>query len=330
MTQEQFSIIVPVRGPLGPFEDSLASVLRTRPDSAQVLVVHENSYQDPHELAGEVEFYDAGKSQSLIGLWNFALAHARGQWIVWLHPGVEFNDGWEWEIAEEFKNPQVGCLVPPLFGTRSHRAPEQKRLACFGMRWNDAHAIEPITQESEVPDSSSSASGTLLLPSPLLSIFRNDALGWLEPVDSTLPECALSSEWGLSLRALGFQTIVSESTFATSEFSESLIQELQSSSQTASMANTVERAINRYFPAQIPGRRRRAYQHVLRQFWQPSAWRYAGEMIRADRSVSSDQSYRERLSLAAQRRDKLQPWTKINSTAEAAPIVGQNRSRRAA
>ncbi len=93
MTQEQFSIIVPQLGTTSQFEDTLASVLRTRPQSAQVVVVHGQGYQDPHGLAGEVEFYDAGRSPHLSQLWNAALAQARGQWVVWLHPGVDLNDG---------------------------------------------------------------------------------------------------------------------------------------------------------------------------------------------------------------------------------------------
>ncbi len=330
MTQEQFSIIVPVRGPVGPFEDSLASVLRTRPDSAQVMVVHGNSYQDPYNLAGEVEIYNAGNEQSLIGLWNFALAHARGKWIVWIHPGVEFNEGWDWEISDEFENPQIGCLVPPIFGTHSRGTTRQKRLACFGTLWNGHHPIEPITQESDLPVKGSIETSSLLLPSPLVAIFRNSALGWLEPIDSTLPECALSSEWGLSLKAIGFNTITSTSTFATSEWSETLIEELQSNSQSSSMATAFERTLSRYSPQLIPGRRRRAYQHVLRQFWQPSAWRYAGEILRADRFVASDQSYRDRLNVAAQRREKLQPWSTDISVPSKTTPIREHRTRRAA
>jgi hypothetical protein len=313
MTQEQFSIIVPQLGTTGQFEDTLASVLRTRPDSTQVVVVHGQGYQDPHGLSGEVEFYDAGRSPNLSQLWNAALAQARGQWVVWLHPGIELNDGWDFDLADEFSDKHIACLLPPIFGVQSARAAKQKRRACFGMLWDSKHPVAPITQETDIPQAESqtsdhSASQPLLLPSPLIGIFRNNALGWLEPLDAEQPDLAWSSEIGLSLNRLGFQVAISQNMFATSEISESLIFELQSQAQLPQAGTVFERAVSRFFPELVGGRRRRSYQHVLRQLWQPTAWRFAGESLRAEKFAAVDHAFHERLLLARQRREKLAPW----------------------
>ena len=58
----RFSIVIPIDGDdrrqneIQRFEDTLASVLRSRPRESQIIVVHNGRYEDPHGLGSEVDW----------------------------------------------------------------------------------------------------------------------------------------------------------------------------------------------------------------------------------------------------------------------------------
>jgi hypothetical protein len=52
----RISLLLPCLQADSAFEDTLASLLRTRPAGADVIVVHDGTYQDQYGLAGEVEY----------------------------------------------------------------------------------------------------------------------------------------------------------------------------------------------------------------------------------------------------------------------------------
>ena len=113
----RFSIVLPVsRGNRQPnqiqrFEDTLASVLRSRPRQAQIIVVHDGSYEDPHGLGSEIDWI-VETSSNLASQFDLGVAASHGDLIMLIRPGVELDEGWESSIEEAFEDPQVGSLTP--------------------------------------------------------------------------------------------------------------------------------------------------------------------------------------------------------------------------
>ena len=76
-------------------------------------MVHDGTYRDDYGLAGEVEFAVASKRR-LVSFWNAGLEASGGEFILWVRPGVQLDDGWEHECLQAFENPAVGCVAPKL------------------------------------------------------------------------------------------------------------------------------------------------------------------------------------------------------------------------
>ena len=77
----RLSIIIPVLGKLGKLEDTLISVLENRPAHCEIVVVLNEPYNDPYELAGEVRFVDAAARPPLVDCLNLGIAASRGSII---------------------------------------------------------------------------------------------------------------------------------------------------------------------------------------------------------------------------------------------------------
>ena len=89
----------------------MASVLRSRPRQAQIIVVHDGSYEDPHGLGSEIDWV-VETSSNLASQFDLGVSASRGDLIVLIRPGVELDEGWDSSIEEAFEDPQVGSLTP--------------------------------------------------------------------------------------------------------------------------------------------------------------------------------------------------------------------------
>jgi hypothetical protein len=185
----RFSLILPCIQPTPAFEDTLASLLRTRPRSAEVIVVHDGSYQDEYGLEEEVGYAVANKKQ-LVAYWNAGLEASGGEFIVWIRPGVQLDDGWEADCLREFENPRVGCVGPRL----KVEVPGAKQVV-FGVATTRTGTRELKTENK----------GQLLGPSSWVAAYRQSALGWLDALDLVWEDEYLDAFLGLALRRLGYE-----------------------------------------------------------------------------------------------------------------------------
>jgi len=55
----RLSIVIPVLGDPRKLDDTLVSVLENRPAHCEILVVHNEPYDDPYQLSNEVCFIEA-------------------------------------------------------------------------------------------------------------------------------------------------------------------------------------------------------------------------------------------------------------------------------
>ena len=97
-------------GDQGPFEDTLASVLRYLPQDAQVIVVHDGTYSDPYHLGKEVHFVESDQNH-LISHLNIGLCYVSGAITVVVRPGIELDENWQQGIEATWPE-DVGSISP--------------------------------------------------------------------------------------------------------------------------------------------------------------------------------------------------------------------------
>lgn len=110
----RFSIIVPYMGDINLFDETLASILRYRPDGCQVVVAHDGCYANDHHLTNEVDFAISSKAQ-LIRLFNCGVRSATGEFIAFIRPGIELDESWHIPVAKAFHgDPNIGAVSPAI------------------------------------------------------------------------------------------------------------------------------------------------------------------------------------------------------------------------
>ena len=90
----RLSIIVPAPNAQGPWEETLASVLASRPTDCEVIVAHAGPYEDPYDLGGEVRFLPAPSNGGVVDCLNVGIQSARGDVVHLLSEGVVVSEGW--------------------------------------------------------------------------------------------------------------------------------------------------------------------------------------------------------------------------------------------
>ena len=75
-------------------DDTLVSVLENRPANCEILVVHNEPYNDPYELAGEVQFLKARPRAGFVECLNLGLSAGRAPVVNAIACGVEVCAGW--------------------------------------------------------------------------------------------------------------------------------------------------------------------------------------------------------------------------------------------
>ena len=194
----RFSIIVPLLDDRRMFDDSLASVLRYRPSSSQVIVVHDGTYDDPYGLGGEVDLVSTSSRADLVRLFNCALPETTGDYVALIRPGVELASGWNESVELKFKDPNTASVVPILVTP----ARQQTIVAAgithgFGFRRRLVGAkskIAPRTIRQTAP----------LGPTSWAAFYRRSALEQIGTCAERLDAHYLDVDIALSLRTIGY------------------------------------------------------------------------------------------------------------------------------
>jgi GT2 family glycosyltransferase len=117
----RLSIIIPVLGPPTLLDDTLVSVLESRPANCEIIVIHTAPYDDPYDLAGEVRFLKAKRKAGLAECLNLGLAASQAAVVHVLACDVEVSAGWADAAIGLFSDPQVAAVAPVVL----HRGDRQ-------------------------------------------------------------------------------------------------------------------------------------------------------------------------------------------------------------
>lgn len=109
-------------------EETLVGVLQHRPDDSEVLVIHDGRYEDPYELAGEVQFIEAEGIRTMAEAANLAMSHATGLVLHFLASGVLVDAQWTDVVLRGFEDANIVAATPLLLEGKS------QTVACLGVK----------------------------------------------------------------------------------------------------------------------------------------------------------------------------------------------------
>lgn len=191
------SVIVPYEHEDIRFEDTLASVLRYLPPQTQLIVVHDGSYHDPHQL-DEVDFVVTAKHVQLAGQLGAALRVADAPLIGLVRSGVELDEGWQESVFEAFVDERVASVSPAIVsedrpgklltaGVQVGSAFKRKLVGTGVRLGRKSRQLRPIG------------------PTSWAGFYRREVLDLLGTPDEQLENSYLDLDLALGIRQLGYE-----------------------------------------------------------------------------------------------------------------------------
>ncbi|MBI2824642.1 MAG: hypothetical protein HYX69_08155 [Planctomycetia bacterium] len=110
-------------------ETSLVSILQNRPRDCEIVVVQNEGYQDPYDLAGEVAFVPVPPASSRLARIERGLAACRAPVVHVLACGAEVVEGWTEPALGHFRDRAVAAVAPLVL------ARDQARVASTGLAY---------------------------------------------------------------------------------------------------------------------------------------------------------------------------------------------------
>lgn len=199
----RLSILIPLRGEIEPFEDTLAAVLQNRPSDSEVLVVHRGDYADPYDLAGEVRFIESAAEADLVQMINDAASHASGHVFHVLQPGTLVEEGWTKAAVSWFDEPDVGAVAPVIFDGE-----DRDRVSIAGLCYSTGGrrilngSGKPVARCKRV------FRRRIAAPAMEAAFYRLDAFNALGGYSSSVGASFADLDVGLSLHAIGFRSVL--------------------------------------------------------------------------------------------------------------------------
>jgi GT2 family glycosyltransferase len=187
--------IIPVVGSSDGLEATLLSVLERRPSNCEVLVVLNAPYDDPYELAGEVEFLEAPSGASLVECVNLGIAAAKGPIVNILASGWEVDDGWMDAAIALFDDPLVAAVTPLVYQTAD-------RLQLLAAGIGCERGGRKVVCRTLVEDGDSPTIGPMLQA----AFYRRSALLAIDGLPTMVGDDFVDIDLALSLRESGWKT----------------------------------------------------------------------------------------------------------------------------
>jgi hypothetical protein len=198
----RLSIVIPVLGDLKPLDDTLVSILENRPANCELVVVHNAPYNDPYELAGEVQFVQAPRGAGFVECLNLGLSVSRAPVVHLLACGVEVRPGWAEAALRHFRNPEVAAVAPVLLHQNDHETVVSVGMGyrAEGVVWRVGRGLSP-EQVGEDHDE-------LCGPDALAGFYRRSAIEAVGGFAPSPVDTLATIEVALSLRQAGFRCVV--------------------------------------------------------------------------------------------------------------------------
>ncbi|GIW93542.1 MAG: hypothetical protein KatS3mg110_1583 [Pirellulaceae bacterium] len=194
----RLAILIPWWNTDTRFEDTLVSILQNRPNDCRVCVVHNQPYDDPWQLAGEVEFLQI-EAASEVGLINAGWRAISAPVIHIIRCGYEAVEGWVDEALGYFANPKVASVVPVVL---QHAARNLVAFAGVRMENGERHLVATGWPLQRIEAQPWNASGPALSAAFLRRSVLEASGGYDEWLGTAAADADLAVRWSQA----GWQT----------------------------------------------------------------------------------------------------------------------------
>jgi hypothetical protein len=196
----RLAIVISATGSVESLESTLVSVLENRPADCEIFVALDREYNDPYDLAGEVQFVAGRKSRLIDGV-NQAIATTRAHFVHLLASGCTVSDGWTSPALARFGDRRVAAVAPVCY------AAEPTRIVAAGLTYSASGRRTLVAHgQSEMK-----VAANLLGASSIAAFYRRTAL---ELVGGFCPQLGLGQadvDLALSLRQAGMIAVLEPS-----------------------------------------------------------------------------------------------------------------------
>jgi O-antigen biosynthesis protein len=197
----RLSIVIPVVGDSRQLDDTLVSVLENRPNHCEILVVHNEPYDDPYQLGDEVVLIEARRGAGLAECLNLGISASQAPVVNVLSCGVEVRPGWADAALGHFQNPDVAAVAAVVLAG-DDRTVFSAGLAyrAEGTPWKIAHGRNPT-------DSTVDAQ-YVCGPDLLSGFYRRSVLELLDGFSTSAGNAMTAIDAALALRYAGFHCVL--------------------------------------------------------------------------------------------------------------------------
>lgn len=196
----RLSILIPCLGGSAEFDATLVSVLQHRPPKCEVIVAHTTAYDDPYDLAAEVEFLHCPEESSLVGLINTATAAATSPIIHVLACGLVACEGWTDAVLSHFADDEIAAVVPAVMNA------DGSRLVSAGVCFTAAGSRAVMQNERLLLRGSGHLRAAIGAPTLAAGFYRREVLVAVEGLNQAAGDQLADVAFALSLRELDLRT----------------------------------------------------------------------------------------------------------------------------
>jgi hypothetical protein len=127
----ELTIVIFATHDVAPLEETLLSVLENRPDDCEIVVAHPSSYDDPYDLASEVQFIELPSTTDPLTCIQAGIDANESEFVHLLAAGHRVQAGWHDEALDAFDDPQVAMVTPLVL-----RADAPHRVVSLGVKYS--------------------------------------------------------------------------------------------------------------------------------------------------------------------------------------------------
>jgi hypothetical protein len=198
----KLSIVIPALDSLALLEPTLVSVLQSRPDDCEIVVLLNRAYDDPYQLADEVRFVVVREGTDAARSLEAGLRLCRGEVVHVLSAGAEVDEGWTTAALEHFYDQRIAAVAPLVLRSR-----EEADIVCsVGVEYGlgGARRLHGQGRAAEEFDRNIDVLG----PTLTAAFYRRETLLTLpSPFEASVTDGLLDVDLALQLKAAGYRAV---------------------------------------------------------------------------------------------------------------------------
>ncbi len=196
----RLAIVISAVSGVESLETTLVSVLENRPPGSEVIVVANFAYDDPYDLAGEVQIMAAPVRTDFVGCANLGIGATQAPLVHVLAAGCTVTDGWADAAVKHFDDPRVAAVAPLVLD-----AARRNRVLAAGM----VYGAGGVRRQSKPGLQRAEAAGARQVfgACGFASFFRKSALAAVGGCTSQVGPTMADVELACSLRRAGYRAI---------------------------------------------------------------------------------------------------------------------------